>query len=156
MNANLSRTWLHDFGLFVIRVMVGVVFMYHGSQKLFGWFDGPGLEGFAGMLAKMQIPYPETSAVLASLAEFVGGLLVFLGLGLRVAVVPLIVTMLVASFKVHWGAFSLQHQGMEYALTHGLVCLGLGLTGPGRFSLDHILLSMMRRENASPVPPRRT
>lgn len=136
-----------DVGLLVIRVAVGIVFMYHGGQKLFGLFDGPGISGFAGMLDKLGVPAPTVSAVLAGLAEFVGGLAVLLGLFIRVSVVPMIFVMVVAVTKVHNKAFSLQHGGMEYALTLGLVLLGLGLTGAGLLSVDGL-----RSRRAKRVP----
>jgi putative oxidoreductase len=146
------RDHLLDAGLLVIRIAVAIVFLYHGSQKLFGAFEGSGLGKFAGMLQQMGIPIPYLSAVLAACAEFFGGLLLLLGIAVRVAVIPMIFTMLVAIVKVHSGAFSLQHKGMEYALTLGLVLLGLGLTGPGRF----VVWSPRRRPAAGgafPVAP---
>lgn len=125
-----------DVGLLLIRAMVGVVFVFHGAQKLFGAFGGPGLDGFAGFMTKLGLPQPYLQAVLAAATEFFGGLLLLLGLGTRLAVVPMVVTMLVASFMVHGGAFSAQANGMEYPLTLAFVLAGLGLTGAGRISLD--------------------
>jgi putative oxidoreductase len=130
---------LADVGLLLIRVMLGVVFVYHGSQKLFGAFGGPGLEGFAGFMTKMGLPMPYLQAVLAGSAEFFGGLALLLGLATRLAVVPMVVTMLVASFMVHGKAFSVQNGGMEYPLTLAVVLVGLGLTGPGALALDAVL-----------------
>ncbi len=130
-----NRSASIDAGLLVIRVAVGIVFVFHGSQKLLGAFDGPGLSAFAGMLSKMNVPAPLLSAALAACAEFFGGLAVLTGVGLRLAAIPMIFTMIVAIVKVHSGAFSLQKNGMEYALTLGLILLGLALTGPGRLVL---------------------
>jgi putative oxidoreductase len=130
---------LSDVGLLLIRVMVGVVFVFHGSQKLFGAFGGPGLEGFAGFLAKMGLPQPYLQAVLAGSAEFLGGLSLGLGLGTRVAVVPLVVTMAVASVMAHGHAFDAQKGGMEYPLMLLVVLVGLGLTGPGAVALGRFL-----------------
>src|SRR5690606_3878231 len=123
---------LLDVGLLLVRLAVGIVFVFHGSQKLFGAFDGPGISGFADGLEKMGIPAPMLGAILAACAEFFGGLALLTGIGVRIAAIPLIVTMAVAVFKVHWGSFSLQKGGIEYAMTLGLVVLGLALTGPGR------------------------
>ena len=83
----------------------------------------------------MDIPYPQFGAVAAASAEFFGGLALVIGIWTGAAAVPLVITMAVAIFVVHRNAFSLQNNGMEYALTLGVVTLGLGLTGPGRFSL---------------------
>jgi putative oxidoreductase len=55
-----------DVGLLIIRLMLGVIFIYHGAPKLFG-----GLEGFAGYLGTLGVPMPSVSAFLAAMAEFV-------------------------------------------------------------------------------------
>jgi putative oxidoreductase len=122
-------------GLFFIRGMLGVVFMFHGSQKLFGWFGGGGLSGTAGFMEQIGLPLPAVSAIMAGAAEFFGGLALLLGLGTRIATLPLVFTMLVAAFVVHGGAFSVQQGGMEYPLTLAIVLAGLGLTGGGRLSV---------------------
>src|SRR3989337_594122 len=108
-----TRQHALDLGLLLIRTMVGVVFVFHGAQKLFGAFGGPGLEGFTGFLTQLEGPMPAGSAGLAPVAEFAGGLALIAGLGTRIAAVPLLVTMLVAAFKVHGAAFSAQAGGME-------------------------------------------
>jgi len=130
---------VHDFGLLLIRVILGVVLMFHGSQKLFGWFDGSGMEAFAAGLEKMEMPMPAVGAYAAALAEFVGGLFLLVGFLTRVAAVPVAITMLVAAVKVHGHAFSLQHGGMEYPLTLAVVAAGLMFTGAGQFSIDGCL-----------------
>lgn len=135
----MRRVSLTDVGLLLIRGMVAVVFVYHGSQKLFGAFGGPGLEGFAGMLGKMGLPMPHVQAVLAGSAEFLGGLALGLGLATRLAALPMVATMLVAAFMVHGQAFGAQHNGMEYPLTLALVLAGLVLTGPGVLSVDAVV-----------------
>ncbi len=134
---NTQRITFADVGIFIIRVAVAIVFLYHGSQKLFGLFGGPGLKGFAGFLnTQLHVPSPMLSAALAACAEFFGGLFVLLGVGLRLAVIPMAFTMLIAVVKVHNKAFSLQNHGMEYALTLLLVLIGLELLGPGRLTLS--------------------
>ncbi len=134
----MDRRQLQDAGLFLIRAMVGVVFVFHGAQKLFGVWGGAGLEGFTAFLTQIQVPMPALSAVLAGVAEFGGGLLLIAGLATRLAAVPLVITMVVAAFHVHGKAFALP-TGMEYALTLGVVTLGVALTGPGGLSLDALL-----------------
>lgn len=123
-----------DLGLALIRGMVGVVFVYHGAQKVFGAFGGPGLEGFAGWLGSLGFPFPYANAVAAGLTELVGGLALLAGLFTVPAGVLLAGTMVVAALTAHTG-FSAQTGGMEYPLTLAFVSLGLALTGPGRFSL---------------------
>jgi uncharacterized membrane protein YphA (DoxX/SURF4 family) len=69
-----SQPVLADVGLLLIRLMLAVVFIYHGAQKLFGAFDGPGMENFTASLEKMNMPMPAVGAWAAALAEFVGGI----------------------------------------------------------------------------------
>ena len=128
-----------DLGLLSMRVMLGVVFVYHGSQKLFGLFDGTGLPGFTAYLHQLDVPNPQYAAVLAAGAEFFGGLALIVGVQMRLMVVPLAATMLVAAFVVHRGHFESARGGMEYPLTLAVVLIGLGLTGPGRFSLRTLI-----------------
>jgi putative oxidoreductase len=110
-----SQTVLADVGLLLIRLMLAVVFIYHGAQKLFGAFEGPGIENFTASLEKMNMPMPAVGAWAAALAEFVGGILLVLGSGMRLVIPFTAFTMLVGAFKVHGDAFSIQNGGMEYA-----------------------------------------
>ncbi len=137
--AERQFNWLGDLGLLLIRLMLGVVFVYHGGEKLFGLFEGAGLAGFAQYLETLKVPYPEYAAVLAGGAEFLGGLALITGYGVRWMVVPLATTMGVATYLVHQHAFSLQQNGMEYPLTLGVVALAIGLTGPGRISVEEFI-----------------
>lgn len=139
---------LHDVGLLLIRVLPGVVFTYHGAQKVFGAFGGPGIEGFTGALASMNVPMPAVSAWAAGLTEFLGGIALILGLGVRLVGWPLMFTMLVGVFLVHRSAFSLEHNGMEYALTLAFVSAGLALTGAGRISVDALIRGRKRAPKA--------
>ena len=132
-------SWANDVGLLAIRGMLGVVFVFHGSQKLFGWFGGGGLGGAAGFMEQIGMPLPAVSAFMAGAAEFFGGLALMLGLATRIAAVPLVFTMLVAAFVVHGGAFSVQQGGMEYPFTLAIILVGLGLTGGGRLSVGALL-----------------
>jgi putative oxidoreductase len=138
-----------DLGLLAIRLILGVVFLYHGSQKLFGAFGGPGLSGFSGFLTSLGVPAPGVNAVLAASAEFLGGAAILLGLFTRLAAIPLVVTMAVAILTVHSKGFDASTGGMEYPLTLLVVALGLALTGAGGHSLDALLA---RRRHASVAP----
>ena len=125
-----------SFGLLLIRIMVGVVFIFHGSQKLFGAWGGSGLDGFAGYLETLGVPYPHASAVLAGLAEFLGGISLVTGAFLRLLAIPLVITMLVAIFTAFPGkGFDAQKGGMEYPLTLLVVVAALAIMGPGEYAL---------------------
>ena len=130
--AFLSANARIDLGLFLMRAMVAVVFVFHGGQKLFGLFGGYGLEATAGWMESVGIPLPLVSATLAGSAEFFGGLLLLIGFGARTAALFLTFTMLVATSTL--SGFSAPG-GMEFPLTLAFVSLGLALTGPGRFAL---------------------
>ncbi len=138
INDNLQK-WLTDAGLLAIRAMLGTVFMYHGSQKLFGWFAGHGIDGFSGFLASQGVPLPTLNAYMAAGAEFFGGLLLLTGILTRLASIPVAFTMLVAAFMVHGNAFSSQNGGLEYPLTLAVVTAGIGLIGPGRLTLINLV-----------------
>jgi putative oxidoreductase len=130
----MNQERLTDTGLLVMRLMLAAVFIYHGAPKLFG-----GLEGFAGYLGSLGVPAPGVAAFLAAVSEFGGGLVLLAGIGFRYALPPLFFTMMVASFVAHAGKFSVRDGGMEFALTLGIMVLGLILTGPGSFGLGALL-----------------
>lgn len=131
---NQNAITRNDAALFAIRLMVGVVFLFHGAQKLFGSFGGHGIQGTAGWMESIGIPFPVVSATLAGATEFLGGLALVSGVGLGLLSVPLTFTMLVAAFTAHSG-FDVTSGGMEYPLTLAVVVAGLGLQGPGRLAL---------------------
>lgn len=133
------RESAYDLALFVLRLMLAVVFVYHGSQKLFGAFDGPGMSGWTGSLAEMGVPVPALAAWASALTEFFGGILLGFGVLTRLVAVPMITNMLIAIVLVHAGAFGASKGGMEFPLTLAVVLFALLAAGPGRFSVDQAL-----------------
>lgn len=124
-----------DAGLALLRVVVGVVFMAHGAQKLFVF----GLDGVSGGFAQMGIPFAAVAAPAVALGELLGGLALVSGLLTRVAAAGLSVIMLGALFSVHLAAGFFLPNGYEFVLTLFAVSATLAVTGPGRYSLDRIL-----------------
>ena len=81
-----------DIGLLILRVVVGALFFGHGTQKLFGWFDGHGREGTAGMMDSLGYQPPGTMAVIAGATEASAGAMLVLG-GMVVGVVGSLVSL---------------------------------------------------------------
>jgi putative oxidoreductase len=127
-----------ELGLLVIRIVVGLVFMGHGAQKLFGMFGGYGLEGTGGFFESLGLKPGRLNAFMAGAAEFAGGVLFALGLLTPLAGAMLIGTMTVAIITVHWtkGMWSTEG-GYEYNLVLMAAAFGVVATGPGNWSLDH-------------------
>lgn len=124
-----------DLGLLLIRLIFGLTFAAHGTQKLFGWFGGHGLAGTAGWLESIGIKPGKLNALAAGLAEVVGGLLLAVGLGLPVAALLVTATMLVAIVKVHSKSYWATAGGYEYNLAIIVVAIGMALVGPGAYAL---------------------
>ncbi len=124
----------NDYGLLLLRILPGIVFLFHGSQKLFGAFGGYGIKGTAGWMESIGIPFPTLSTIMAGGTEFLGGIAFLTGIGTRLFSAPVAFAMLVGAFTAHTG-FDVQKGGMEYPLVLAAVALSLGLTGPGRLSL---------------------
>ena len=127
-------------GLLVVRLVVGLLFVGHGAQKLFGWFGGYGPKGTGGWLESIGVKPGVAMAIVAGLMELVGGLLFAAGLLTPLAAVLIVMTMLVAIVKVHgqnglWATAN----GYEYNLVLAAIAIGIALTGAGQFSLDALI-----------------
>jgi len=127
-------------GLLVLRLVVGLLFVGHGAQKLFGIWGGHGLKGTAGFFETMGLKPGYFHAAAAAVFEFGGGLLLALGLLTPVAALVLIATMTAAVITVHWtkGLWN-TGGGYEFNLVLGAAAFALAATGPGNWSLDHAL-----------------
>ncbi len=131
---------LVDLGLLILRLVLGFLFIGHGSQKLFGWFGGPGLKGMTGWLHSMGMRPAWFWALMAALSEFGGGVLLVLGFLSPLGSLGIIAAMLVAINKAHlpkglWNS----NGGYEFPLMNIAAALAIGLAGAGAFSLDAIL-----------------
>ncbi|MFD3257969.1 DoxX family protein [Paenibacillus lentus] len=126
-----------DLGLLLIRLVVGILFIGHGAQKLFGMFGGYGPKGTGGWMESIGIKPGVLMAVLAGLMEFVGGLLFTLGLLTPLAAALIALAMVGAIVKVHFknGLWATAN-GYEYPLVLLIVVIGVALTGAGVYSLD--------------------
>jgi putative oxidoreductase len=127
-------------GLLILRLAFGLTVAAHGAQKLFGWFGGSGLAGFAGALEKMSIRPSAPFALLAGLGEFAGGLLIAVGFLSPAGPLMVAGAMVVAIVTVHLkkGFFN-SKGGYEFPLLMGVGSVALSITGPGPYSLDGAL-----------------
>ncbi len=127
---------LADVGPLLMRFGIGAVFAVHGWNK---FNDGP--DKFAGVLKGLDVPFPEVTAWLVTIAEGVGGVLLIVGLLTRLVTLPLIATMIgaIVLVKTDIGFIVPDSPGAELdtALLAGLA--GLLLIGPGRLSIDGVL-----------------
>ncbi len=129
-----------DLGLLILQVVIGLLMMGHGAQKLFGWFGGQGLRATADWLARMGLRAPRFWALIAGLAEFGGGLLFALGLFHPIGPLAIIAVMIAAIALVHWShGLWISNGGSEYSLVLTVLALVMGLWQPGAYTLDRML-----------------
>lgn len=127
---------MNDIGLLILRLVVGLILAAHGAQKLFGWFGGPGIEGWSGILSQMGIRPAGPWAWLHALTEFVGGLMLGIGFLTPIAAAALAAVMVMAIVKVHWkNGFFNKNGGIEFTLGMLGGMIAIGLSGPGAYAL---------------------
>lgn len=129
-----------DLALLVLRLVSGGLMAGHGAQKLFGSFGGHGLEGTAGWLESTGLKPGKIWAAVAGGGEFKGGLLIALGLGGPIGPIVMLSAMVMAAAKGHGGRpIWTTAGGAELPVMYATSAAALGLAGPGRYSLDHLL-----------------
>ena len=125
---------LARWGMFPLRLVVGLVFMMHGGQKLLVF----GVAGTTDIMAKLGLPVPMLCAVIVITVELVGGAAILLGAFTRLAGALLAFEMIVAILvaRLHGGFFA--PYGYEFELTLFAACLTFALHGPGKISLEQL------------------
>ena len=128
------------WGPLALRIPIGIIFVAHGAQKLFGAFGGYGLEGTGQWMGSIGLNPGYLMALLAGSAEFFGGLALIIGLLVRPASAALAFAMLVAIFAVHVdkGLF-MANNGYEFGLALLAAAVALLISGAGRLSVDATL-----------------
>jgi putative oxidoreductase len=129
-----------NIGRLLLRGVVGPLFVGHGTQKLFGWFGGHGIEGTSGFFENLGLRPGKRHATAAGFSEAAGGALLTLGAFTPLAQAMVTGTMVTAIRKVHapngpW----VTANGYEYNLTLIALTAALTETGPGRPSVDSAL-----------------
>ena len=128
--------------LLILRITIATIFMAHGSQKLFSWFGGYGLEGTGQWMESIGLAPGYLMALLAGSGEFFGGLLLLFGLLTRASSLVLAITMFVAIFSVHFAnGFFMSANGYEFAFVLLGASVALMFSGAGKYSLDALLLN---------------
>lgn len=125
-------TWLPPL---LARILLGVVFIQSGWGKLHD------LDGTAENFAGWHIPFPHFNALLASGTEFIGGILILLGLGTRLAALPLVFVMGIAILTAKWPGLEDWTDFFGWDETaYALMFLWLAVAGAGKASVDHLIL----------------
>lgn len=134
LQTNLSTSTLP------LRLIAGIIFAAHGSQKLFAWFGGYGLDGTGQWMDSIGLGPGYLMALLVGSTEFFGGILLILGLLTRPTSAVLAITMVVAIIKVHLanGLF-MSNNGYEFALALLAMTLALAISGAGKYSADQFI-----------------
>ena len=129
-----------EFGLLLLRLVVGGLLIGHGGQKLFGWFGGYGFAGTSLFMGNaLRLRPAKFWTALAGLSEFGGGLLLAIGLLSPLGALGILAAMLTAIALTHWPRIWASDNGMEYPLVVVSVAAAVGIAGPGTFSLDWLL-----------------
>ena len=145
MMRKITITWPVWFTL-PIRMALGGIMFAHGAQKVLGSFGGPGFNAFT---SNPNAPFPFMKPAwlwwgAAALSEFVGGILIVLGLFTRVGAFLVACTMITAILAVHWPAF-FAPKGIEYPLALLAMAISLLISGGGMASFDMALSGSRRR-----------
>lgn len=134
-----------DLILTLLRLILGLIFFFHGSQKMLGWFGGYGFTGTMNFFTH-DMGIPAVFAFLAIVAEFFGSIALILGLLARVGAAGIVVNMVVAVAMIHrhFGLFmnwsgDQKGEGFEYHLLAIAIGIALVIRGAGALSIDRLI-----------------
>ena len=123
-----------DYAIALLRIIVGILFVAHGGQKLFVY----GIAGTTGAFTQMGIFLPGIMAPLITLLEFFGGIALIVGFLTRLVGLGLAFDMLGAIAFVHLKGGFFMPAGYEFALTLLIASIGLAIAGSGALSIDSL------------------
>lgn len=133
-----------NLGLALLRVVIGIIFIAHGGQKLFVF----GMDGVAGAFGQMGVPMAALAGPAVALLEFFGGMALVAGVLTRLVAIGLAITMAGAITFVHAKAGFFAPNGYEFVLALLSAVLTLALTGAGSYSIDGLIAR--RSSHATP------
>ncbi|MFH8793579.1 DoxX family protein [Streptomyces sp. NPDC017941] len=137
-SAEQDRQVALDSGVLVVRLAVGLIMAVHGSQKLFRWFDGSGLDATTAFFTSEGYKAARAMAWVAALTETFCGLGLAIGLLTPLAAAGILGVMLNA-IAVTWDGGFFAPEGIEYQLVLLSGAVAVALTGPGRLAADQLL-----------------
>lgn len=124
-------------GMLPVRLSLFATFFYHGTQKLFGWFGGGGIEGTAAFLGSLGVPLATVAAYPVALLEVLGAAAFLVGAGVRFFGLLLSLHMLAAIFLVHLrNGWDFTKGGIEFNVAIIAMCLAVAMKGPGHHSIE--------------------
>lgn len=127
----------NSLAMLILRSILGSLLAGHGAQKLFGWFNGPGLEGTSGFLETLGLRPGRPWAYLAGLSELGGGVLMALGFLNPLGPLGVIASMAMATKTAHTiKPIFVTEGGAELPVTNMAAALSIIINGPGKYSLD--------------------
>ncbi|AWH49841.1 DoxX family protein [Isoptericola jiangsuensis] len=129
-----------DMALLILRVAAGGFLLPHALGKLFGWFGGPGLAGFAGELRGFGLPAVAPLPLLLALLQVASGLAVLLGWQTRIAALAAAAFIAFTALLALPKGWFWMRGGTEYPLMWTLALLAIALAGPGAWALDGLAL----------------
>jgi len=127
-----------SWGLLVLRLVTGTIFIVHGLPK-FGLGGDSGLAELAGWLGSIGIPLPMLNAIMLASSEAIGGAMLIIGFFTRFAAATQVIAMLVAVFMVHYSHGLAGEGGYQFALLLGAAAFVLMMDGAGRLSVDRMM-----------------
>ena len=137
MGRRRSEGGSSNLAALVLRAALGGLLAGHGSQKAFGWFNGPGLEGTSGFMEMLGLSPGRPWGTMAAFSELGGGVLKTLGLLHPLGPLGVIGSMSIATTKAHWDKPTwVAEGGADLPVTNIAVATALLLNGPGKYSLD--------------------